>query len=544
MDGVKLVIVGDGGVGKSSFLISATTNHFPSDYVPTVFDSYSSNVIVKGKPISVSLWDTAGQEDYDRLRPLSYPQTDVFVVSFDVRSRISFQNVRAKWIPEVSDFAPNVPILLLATKTDLRDGYNPSLSDRQIVKSKEGKSLADSLGVTYAECSSLLNDGVQQALHTAVELAVNNIHAPRCFKPSYRGFKMSKRKTSNYFDNENKLLPPVLPPAGFAPHVEVLTSSFANILDDIYWVCDDKDCCPNRIHNEEICIGKGKTVITLHKSLSKNIFMEVLTFLYTGSPDLAGNEDVNFVKEVQSVSIKFQLNWLETYCTNILKGESFLNPSIGTWINDSTGLATKKLFLNKELQADVKFCVKGSIVFGHKVILKARSEVMAAMLSGAFREGDLNAEINIQDASLESFLALLEYLYTDHAPIEEGNSVEIMVLADRFCLPRLVTLCELYITKKVDRAVQKKVADGTSDVIDLLFTSQAHNAKQLSGWCLHFIATNFSVFENCEEFHLVQGENRDYIDEHRWPPLSYIKAQEEYEMKVKSDRDQSKCSIM
>ena len=78
---------------------------------------------------------------------------------------------------------------------------------------KEGKSLADSLGVTYAECSSLLNDGVQQALHTAVELAVNNINAPRCFKPRYSGFKMSKKKTSN-FDNENKLLPPVLPPAG------------------------------------------------------------------------------------------------------------------------------------------------------------------------------------------------------------------------------------------------------------------------------------------------------------------------------------------
>ena len=77
------------------------------------------------------------------------------------------------------------------------------------------------------------------------------------------------------------------------------------------------------------------------------------------------------------------------------------------------------------------------------------------------------------DTSLESFLALLEYLYTDHAPIEEGDSVEIMVLADRFCLPRLVTLCELYITKKVDATnIQKRVADGTSDVINLLLTSQ------------------------------------------------------------------------
>lgn len=81
-------------------------------------------------------------------------------------------------------------------------------------------------------------------------------------------------------------------------------------------------------------------------------------------------------------------------------------------------------------------------------------------------------QIDIHDASLESFLALLEYLYTDHAPIEEGDSVEIMVLADRFCLPRLVTLCELYITKKVDKAIQKRVADSTGDVINLLLTSQ------------------------------------------------------------------------
>ena len=80
------------------------------------------------------------------------------------------------------------------------------------------------------------------------------------------------------------------------------------------------------------------------------------------------------------------------------------------------------------------------------------------------------------DTSLQSFLALLEYLYTDHASIEEGDSVEIMILADRFCLPRLVTLCELYITKKVDATIQKRVADGTSDVINLLLTSQVRSA--------------------------------------------------------------------
>merc|ERR1719316_2479135 len=73
-----------------------------------------------GKPINLGLWDTAGQEDYDRLRPLSYPQTDVFLVAFSLISRASFENVKQKWWPELKHHCPGVPTILVGTKLDLR----------------------------------------------------------------------------------------------------------------------------------------------------------------------------------------------------------------------------------------------------------------------------------------------------------------------------------------------------------------------------------------------------------------------------------------
>jgi Ras-related C3 botulinum toxin substrate 1 len=117
--GIKCVVVGDGAVGKKCLLISYITNAFP-DHNPTVFDNYIINVMVDNKQINLGLWDVSQLEGHDRLRPLSYPMTDVFLVCFSVVSPTSYENVSAKWIPELRHHAPSVPIILVGTKTDLR----------------------------------------------------------------------------------------------------------------------------------------------------------------------------------------------------------------------------------------------------------------------------------------------------------------------------------------------------------------------------------------------------------------------------------------
>jgi len=177
MQNIKCVVVGDGAVGKTCLLISYTTNAFPGEYIPTVFDNYSANVMVDGKPINLGLWDTAGQEDYDRLRPLSYPQTDVFLVCFSVISSSSFENVKTKWVPEIQHHAPNVPILLVGTKSDLRkdDSTIKQLSSRNqsMVNIESAQRMSTEIGaVNFLECSALTQEGLKQVFDEAIRAAM------------------------------------------------------------------------------------------------------------------------------------------------------------------------------------------------------------------------------------------------------------------------------------------------------------------------------------------------------------------------------------
>ncbi|MBN3278591.1 RHOA protein, partial [Polyodon spathula] len=189
----KLVIVGDGACGKTCLLIVFSKDQFPEVYVPTVFENYVADIEVDSKQVELALWDTAGQEDYDRLRPLSYPDTDVILMCFSIDSPDSLENIPEKWTPEVKHFCPNVPIILVGNKKDLRNdehtrrelakmkqvqgaGHRAGTrlnQGQEPVKPEEGRDMANRIGAFgYMECSAKTKDGVREVFEMATRAAL------------------------------------------------------------------------------------------------------------------------------------------------------------------------------------------------------------------------------------------------------------------------------------------------------------------------------------------------------------------------------------
>ncbi|KKA21505.1 Rho GTPase Rho1 [Rasamsonia emersonii CBS 393.64] len=173
----KLVIVGDGACGKTCLLIVFSKGTFPEVYVPTVFENYVADVEVDGKHVELALWDTAGQEDYDRLRPLSYPDSHVILICFAIDSPDSLDNVQEKWISEVLHFCQGLPIILVGCKVDLRDDQKTidelSKTSQRPVTYEQGEEVRKKIGAyKYLECSARTGYGVREVFETATRAAL------------------------------------------------------------------------------------------------------------------------------------------------------------------------------------------------------------------------------------------------------------------------------------------------------------------------------------------------------------------------------------
>mgnify|MGYP003366676732 CR=1 FL=1 len=171
----KIVIVGDGACGKTSLLYVFTLGEFPTEYHPTVFENYATDCRVDGKPVRLTLWDTAGQEEYERLRPLSYSKANIILIAFSLDSPDSLENAAVKWATEVKKYCSKAPIILVGLKKDLRppnDGSDPDYRKKYVMK-EDGERICQHIGAKkYIECSSLTGEAVDDVFEVATRASL------------------------------------------------------------------------------------------------------------------------------------------------------------------------------------------------------------------------------------------------------------------------------------------------------------------------------------------------------------------------------------
>eukprot|EP01083_Nonionella_stella_P005940 17144_1 len=166
---IKVVVVGDGAIGKTCLLIRYEKDEFATDYIPTVFErvtldkTFHTNDGEKWS-ISLDLWDTAGQEEFDRLRHLAYRETDIFLLCFCVVVDDSFRNLKTRWLPEVQHHSPDALLCLVGLKCDLKAEHSENVIPQQEIEEYRVASGA----AAYIETSAMEGINVDKTFDTAL----------------------------------------------------------------------------------------------------------------------------------------------------------------------------------------------------------------------------------------------------------------------------------------------------------------------------------------------------------------------------------------
>lgn len=180
MQSAKCVFVGDSGTGKSYLLSTYIRKSYPGDYHPDFLDRYSAELNMDNQTVLLHVFDTAGSEDYARLRLLVYPDANVVVICFSISDPISFRNVTQTWLPDVNVNCPKVPVLLVGTKSDLRDDKDilEKLKEQNLtpITQEQGQALARQIkAVGYFECASIRQDGLEEIFEKAAQVFLQRV---------------------------------------------------------------------------------------------------------------------------------------------------------------------------------------------------------------------------------------------------------------------------------------------------------------------------------------------------------------------------------
>ncbi|NXA56543.1 RHBT2 protein, partial [Nothocercus julius] len=294
--------------------------------------------------------------------------------------------------------------------------------------------------------------------------------------------------------------------------------------------------------------SKLMVVVKMDASIQPGPFRAVLKYLYTGELD-EKERDLMHIAHIAELLEVFDLRMM---VANILNNEAFMNQEITKAFHVRRTNRVKEC-LAKGTFSDVTFVLDDGAISAHKPLLISSCDWMAAMFGGPFVEsstsevsgarrrrgrrragaGDAAAlsQVALPHTSKSCMRAVLEYLYTGQfSSSADLDDMKLIILANRLCLPHLVALTEQYTVAALMEAAQMMV-DIDGDVLLFLELAQFHCAYQLADWCLHHICTNYNNV--CRKFprdmKAMSGENQEYFEKHRWPPVWYLKEEDHYQ---------------
>ncbi|KAF5317294.1 hypothetical protein D9611_004038 [Ephemerocybe angulata] len=165
-----------------------------------VFDNYVAEIRLDEKPVHLALWDTAGQEEYERLRPMSYSKSHVILIAFAIDTPDSLENVTTKWIEEVRSICgPTIPVILVGCKVDLRpenEPQDPGVPSKWVTR-EQGERVAQEIGArAYKECSALRISGVDEVFEVATRVSMLMRDGVPAHGPVHDASKHHRRRSS------------------------------------------------------------------------------------------------------------------------------------------------------------------------------------------------------------------------------------------------------------------------------------------------------------------------------------------------------------
>ncbi|CAG5922361.1 unnamed protein product [Menidia menidia] len=282
--------------------------------------------------------------------------------------------------------------------------------------------------------------------------------------------------------------------------------------------------CLEHVDDPMTGLPRLMTVVAMDALIQEEPFKAVLQYLYTGSLD-EGRGDLMQVATIAELLEVFDLRMM---VANVLNRESFMNQEITKAFHVRRANRIKE-FLNKGTFADVVFRLDDGCLPAHKPLLISSCDWMAAMFRGSFMESYIE-EVSIPNTSSACMRGVLEFLYCGLlTPCPGLEPIELIVLSNRLCLPRLVALTEQHAVDELLKLTVKGV-DVDGQVLAYLELAQFHNAKQLSAWCLHHICTNYNSI--CRKFpkdmKAMSPENQKHFEKQRWPPVWFLKEEDRY----------------